>query len=333
MTPKTTEFSLTRVFNAPRAEVWKAFTEAGRLTQWWGPKGFTMEVAKLDLRPGGVFHYGMRSPAGHEMWGKFVYREIAPPERLVFVVSFTDAEGNIQRHPMSATWPLEVLNTMTLTEEDGKTTLHMSGVPINATEEEEKTFDAGRQSMQQGFKGTLDQLEEFLRKSELCGGGAVAGKQHEWLTRLAGEWTFEGVAEMGPGKDPAKAHGEESVRTLGEFWIVAEGRGEMARVGPANTILTLGYDPAKQRYVGTWIGSMMPTMFVYQGELDSSGKVLPLETEGPHMERQGETARYRDTITIESPDHRILTSEFQDDAGQWRRFMTVHYRRRTEPRV
>jgi uncharacterized protein YndB with AHSA1/START domain len=164
VTATNPQFSISRVFDAPREVIWKAFTERERLMQWWGPKGFTMEVAKLDLRPGGVFLYGMRSPGGQEMWGKFVYREIVPPERLVFVVSFTDEAGNLKRHPMSATWPLEVLSTMTLAERDGKTTLTMSGVAINASEEERKTFEGGMDSMRQGFTGTFDQLAEYLAK-------------------------------------------------------------------------------------------------------------------------------------------------------------------------
>jgi uncharacterized protein YndB with AHSA1/START domain len=104
----------------------------------------------------------MRSPDGREMWGKWVYREIVPPERLVSVVSFTDAEGNLLRHPMSPTWPLELLHTMTLSEREGKTTLTVTGVPTNATEEERKTFRAGRNSMEAGFTGTLDQLAAYL---------------------------------------------------------------------------------------------------------------------------------------------------------------------------
>jgi len=82
------------------------------------------------------------------MWGRFVYRELVPPERLVFIVSFSDEAGNVTRHPMSPTWPLEVLNTMTLSEHGGKTTLTMHGRPINASEEERRTFEAGRDSMQ-----------------------------------------------------------------------------------------------------------------------------------------------------------------------------------------
>ena len=69
-------FVITRVFDAPRSLVWKAWAERDRLMQWFGPKGFIMRVATLDLRPGGIFHYCLRSPDGKDMWGKFVYREL-----------------------------------------------------------------------------------------------------------------------------------------------------------------------------------------------------------------------------------------------------------------
>jgi uncharacterized protein YndB with AHSA1/START domain len=158
------EFSITRVFNAPRQLVWNAWTEAHRLAEWWGPKGFTMKVAKLDLRPGGTFHYSMLTPDGHEMWGKFIYQEIDPPERLVLVNSFSDAAGNITRAPFAADWPLEVRNVMTLTESGGKTTLLLKGRPINATEAERRKFDWFHDSMNQGFGGTFDQLATYLAK-------------------------------------------------------------------------------------------------------------------------------------------------------------------------
>ena len=158
-------FVITRTFDAPRTLVFQAFTESERLAQWWGPKGFAMLVSRLDLRPGGVFHYQMRSPDGHAMWGKFVYREIVAPERIVFVNSFADEAGNLVRHPASPTWPLEVLSILTLTEQAGKTTLTLTGYPINATEAERKTFEDGRSSMQQGFSGTWDQLDAYLAKA------------------------------------------------------------------------------------------------------------------------------------------------------------------------
>jgi len=159
---KANSFSTERTFDAPRELVWKAFTEAERLAKWWGPKGFGMVVAKLDLRPGGTFLYGMKAPDGNMMWGKFVYREIIPPERMDFVVSFTDEHGTPTRHPLSATWPLEVFNTATFSEHEGKTTVSMTGYPINASAEEIETFAAGRESMNKGFAGTLDQLEAYL---------------------------------------------------------------------------------------------------------------------------------------------------------------------------
>jgi uncharacterized protein YndB with AHSA1/START domain len=157
------EFVIVRRFDAPRELVWKVYTEPEHLKHWWGPKGMTMSSCKVDLRPGGLFHYGMKTPDGHEMWGKFVYREIVPPEKLVFVVSFSDAQGGTTRHPMAPTWPLEMLNTITfMQEQDGITKVVFRAVPVNATAEERKTFKEGHKSMQQGFTGTLDQLTAYL---------------------------------------------------------------------------------------------------------------------------------------------------------------------------
>ncbi len=156
------EFEIMRVFNAPLDLVWKVYTEKEHLVKWWGPKGLTMLDAKLDFRVGGIFHYGMATPDGHKMWGKFIYKEIVPKTKIVFVVSFSDENGGVTRHPMSQTWPLETLNTVTLSEENGKTTMKISGGPINATDEEKATFYGAFESMNQGFKGTFDQLEEYL---------------------------------------------------------------------------------------------------------------------------------------------------------------------------
>src|SRR5450432_1874612 len=88
------EFVISRTFDAPRSLVFNAWTDPEHLMKWWGPKGLTMLSSKLDLRPGGVFLYGMRTPDGRDMWGKWVFREIVTPQRLVFVVSFADADGN-----------------------------------------------------------------------------------------------------------------------------------------------------------------------------------------------------------------------------------------------
>ena len=159
------EFVLERVFDAPRDLLWKAWTESDRLAQWWGPKGFTMVHCSVDLRPGGLFHYQMRSPDGHEMWGKFVFREVTPPQRLVFLVSFSDAQAGTLRHPLSAEWPLEVLNTVTFTERGGKTVLTVRGIPHNATEAERNLFANSHKSLDAGFSGTMQQLAEYLARA------------------------------------------------------------------------------------------------------------------------------------------------------------------------
>jgi uncharacterized protein YndB with AHSA1/START domain len=159
------EFVTSRTFDAPRERVWKAWTEREQLMQWFGPKGFTMSAAKLDFRPGGSFHYCLRSADGKEMWGKFVYREIVAPERIVMVNSFSDKEGNLTRHPMSPTWPSEMLTTTTLTEEKGKTTVTIRWVPLHPTAEERKTFDTSHDGMRQGWSGSFDQLTEYLKKA------------------------------------------------------------------------------------------------------------------------------------------------------------------------
>jgi uncharacterized protein YndB with AHSA1/START domain len=152
---------ITRTFDAPRSLVWAAHTKAEHLAEWWGPKGSKPTILKLDLRPGGMFHYHLEF-GGTELWGRFVYREITAPERLEFVLSFADAEGNIARNPWDTNWPLETLNVLTLSETGGKTTLTLRVHPINATAEERKTYHEGFKSMEGGFGGTYEQLAEFL---------------------------------------------------------------------------------------------------------------------------------------------------------------------------
>jgi uncharacterized protein YndB with AHSA1/START domain len=119
----------------------------------------------IDPRPGGVFHYGMRSPDGQSMWGRWVFREVVAPERLVFVASFSDEAGGLTRHPFATDWPLEVLSTVTFFECGSQTMITMHGVPIHATPAERKSFQAANEMMQKGWKGTLDQLAGYLAQA------------------------------------------------------------------------------------------------------------------------------------------------------------------------
>ncbi len=132
-------------------------------------------------------------------------------------------------------------------------------------------------------------------------------QEHQWLQKLVGEWTYETEAAMGADQTPMMSAGTESVRSLGGLWVMAEGQGEMPDGSPATTVMTLGYDPAKKKFVGTFVGSMMTHLWVYEGELDEGRKVLTLDAEGPSFTDPNKTAKYKDTIEIKSDDHRVLT--------------------------
>jgi hypothetical protein len=152
-------------------------------------------------------------------------------------------------------------------------------------------------------------------------------KEHQWLEQLVGEWEYEGEAVMGPDQPPMKHTGSESVRSL-TVWVQCEGKMPMPDGGTGTTIMTLGYDPAKKRFVGTFIGSMMTHLWVYDGELNAAGNVLSLHADGPSFTDPAKTAKYIDTIEVKSPDHRVLSSAFLGDDGKWHQFMTVNYRRK-----
>jgi uncharacterized protein YndB with AHSA1/START domain len=158
---QTEQVLITREFDAPRESVWKAWTECEGLMRWWGPKGFTTPLCKIDLRPGGIFHNCMRSPEGRDYCGKGVYREIVEPERLIFTDFFVDEEGNPvppTYYGMSPDWPQEALVTVTFADHEGKTKLtlqHTLG-PVPASE---------RDMCREGWSESLDKLAGDLAKA------------------------------------------------------------------------------------------------------------------------------------------------------------------------
>ena len=164
---KIEPFVISRVFDAPRERVWQAWTEVERLKQWWGPKGFTVTHCTLDLRPGGKGHYCLRAPDGSQMWGRFVYREIVKPERLVWINSFSDKDGGLTVHPMNPNWPREMHTTVRFKDLGVKTEVTVEWIPIEgSTAVEIKTFDQGRDSMKMGWTGTMDQFAAYLTNKE-----------------------------------------------------------------------------------------------------------------------------------------------------------------------
>lgn len=150
-------------------------------------------------------------------------------------------------------------------------------------------------------------------------------EEHQWLQKLTGEWTSTMSINPGPGQEEMTFEGTETTRSIGEFWIVAENKSSM--MGQEFTgLFTLGYDPEKEKYIGTWIDSMTSHLWTYEGAVDEAGKKLTLETEGPSP--TGGTTKFRETIELKSPDHKVFTSSFQLEDGSWAEMVTVDYRRK-----
>lgn len=150
-----------------------------------------------------------------------------------------------------------------------------------------------------------------------------ATEEHRWLEQLVGRWTYESV-DAGP-EDCASA-GVETVRMLGDFWLIAEAEGE-AGGQPATHVITVGFDPQKGKFFGSFVTSMMPSFWIYEGTLDADGKALRLKSEGPRFDGQPGTAMYEDSIEIISPDEHLFRGRAQQDDGSWKDFMVTRYRR------
>jgi uncharacterized protein YndB with AHSA1/START domain len=146
-TPSDREIVITRVFNAPRRLVFKAWTDPEYLPHWMlGPDGWTMPVCEIDLRPGGAWHFVWRRADGTEMAMRGVYREVTPPERLVSTESW------------GGDWP-ETVNTLSLSEKEGKTTVAMT-VLYPSKEARDAALKTG---MKEGMSQSYDRLEAYLR--------------------------------------------------------------------------------------------------------------------------------------------------------------------------
>lgn len=155
---KTQEFVITRIFDAPRERVFRAWADPELLKRWWGPKDFTAPVIQNDFRVDGKYLFCMRSPEGQDFWSTGVYREIAEPERIVFTDSFSDENGNVvpaSYYGMTGDWPLESLATVTFEAYGGKTelTLRSAGAPAGEMSDMAKA----------GWNESFDKLDEVLK--------------------------------------------------------------------------------------------------------------------------------------------------------------------------
>ncbi len=151
------DMTITRIFDAPRELVWKAWSDPEQLKRWWGPEHFTAPTCKVDFRVGGIYHFCMRSPEGQDFWSTGQYQEITPIERLVFTDSFADAFGNVVAptyYGMGDDFPSELVVTVMFEALADKTrmTMHHAGIPTGENQE----------AAQLGWNQSFDKLAASL---------------------------------------------------------------------------------------------------------------------------------------------------------------------------
>ena len=149
---ETERMVVTRIFDAPRELVWKAWTDPKYVMQWWGPKGFTAPVCKIDFRVGGKFLFCMRTPDGQEGWNGGEYHEIVPYERIVSSMYFADAKGNRIEPEGTEHEAIEGVHDVVLFEDigNGQTKLTFIG-----NETMQNAIESGQL---EGWKETLDKV-------------------------------------------------------------------------------------------------------------------------------------------------------------------------------
>jgi uncharacterized protein YndB with AHSA1/START domain len=301
----------TRRIPATPEAVFAAWTDPAQVKAWFGPRGMTIDEASVDLRAGGLHHTVMRDAAGKTWRNPMVIEQVEAPRLLVL------------RVPSGSDCPVVgSVGTLRFTPEGAGTRLEVAW--HHPTEEQRAQHEA--MGFAKGWGETLDKLTAHLIRPAACPMATPATIEHGWLHRLLGEWEYESECSMGPDGPPMKARGRESVRSLGGYWVIGEGEGEMPGGGHARWIVTMGFDAKAGRFRGSWVGSMMGHMFVYDGALSEDGRTLTLENEGPSFTGEG-TARYRDIVEMVDDDTRILASEVQGEDGGWTRFMTGRFTR------
>ena len=152
--------------------------------------------------------------------------------------------------------------------------------------------------------------------------------EHLWLKKLVGKWDYVHECSPGPGEPPMRLTGTETVRMVGDLWVVFEGSGKMHTGEEMSYLMTLGFDTNKGCFVGSWVGSPMAYMYVYEGRFEDDGKTLPLVTDGPSFADPTKLAQYRDIIGIVDENNRTLTSQMRGEDGALVSFMQATYTRK-----
>ena len=147
--------------HAPIQAVFDALSNPDALAEWWGPVGYKMTVTKFSFNPNGLCLFKMENEKS-VMWARFIYGQIKSPELVELTLSFSDEKGGITRAPFFENWPLEILNVITLTEQNGVTTITNKSTPVNATKEEIASFKENKLSFNQGLSASMEKLKLYL---------------------------------------------------------------------------------------------------------------------------------------------------------------------------
>jgi hypothetical protein len=169
--------------------------------------------------------------------------------------------------------------------------------------------------------------EEPLIQNASCKEMPGPVEEHGLLQKFVGEWESEGEAFMAPGQPPTKLKGIESSRMIGGFWFVAQIKSSVPDF-PYEQILTLGYDPAKKKYIGTVIDSMTSHIWQLEGTFDATGNVLAWETEGPVPDPEN-PSKFREVMELKGSDHKVFTSSVLGQNGSWNTVIRIDIRRKT----
>lgn len=157
-----------------------------------------------------------------------------------------------------------------------------------------------------GGRAAAQEMPEFPKPTD----------EHKWLDQFVGNWESTAKSEEGPGVPAMTCEGTIKSRMLGGFFVVNEIKTKVEGM-EIEAVQTIGYDPKKKKYIGTYTDSMMSHMWIYEGTVDETGKILTLEAEGPNMMEPGKTAMFRDIYEFKSKDEIVATAQYQDPEGNW----------------
>jgi len=152
--------------------------------------------------------------------------------------------------------------------------------------------------------------------------------EHQWLLQLVGDWEFEHECKMGPDQPASTSTGSQTTRAIGSLWTLGEMESPGPDDQPMRSLMTLGFDPAKGKFVGSFVASCMTFQWLYEGKLDANQRILTLDAEGPSFSGDGSMAKYQDIIEVIDQDNYLFSSQLQDGEGNWVKFMHGKYTRK-----